>query len=140
MLVGGLITLINLVLSLVVGLRLLAAGRAGGRLPELALGIYFLTTPVLATICLGGAYVAFDHSGKPDDARAPEYVRTILNVLHAGHEDRVLLSADFANQKYLRKSGGPGIDMIMSTTVPQLRQAGVDDRTMRKILIENPRA
>ena len=58
MLLGGLVTLINLVLSLVVGLRLLAAGRAG-RLPELVLGIYFLTTPVLATICLGGAYVAF---------------------------------------------------------------------------------
>src|SRR2546422_7889007 len=33
-----------------------------------------------------------DHSGKPDDARAAEYVRTIMAVLNAGHEDRVLLS------------------------------------------------
>ena len=87
-----------------------------------------------------GAYVGFDHSGKlADNPQAAVDVRTIMNVLHAGHEDRVLLSADFANQKLLRKSGGPGIDVVMSTTVPALRQAGVDDKTMRKILVDNPR-
>jgi hypothetical protein len=59
MLLGGLITLVNLLLSLVVGLKLLAAGIPSGRLAERALGIYFLTTPVLATVCLGWAYGGF---------------------------------------------------------------------------------
>jgi phosphotriesterase-related protein len=86
-----------------------------------------------------GAYVAFDHSGKPDDPRGQEYVRTIMAVLDAGHEDRVCLSADFSSEKYLRKNGGPGIDMIMTTIVPRLRRAGVNDATMHKILVENPR-
>jgi len=86
-----------------------------------------------------GAYVGFDHSGKPDDPRLQEYVRTILAVLEAGHEDRVCLSSDFASQKYLRKNGGPGIDMVITTMVPRLKQAGVNDATIRKILVDNPR-
>jgi phosphotriesterase-related protein len=86
-----------------------------------------------------GAYVAFDHSGRPDDPRLPEYVRTIMAVLEAGREDRLCLSSDFASQKYLRKNGGPGIAMMMTTMVPRLRQAGVNEATLHKILVENPR-
>lgn len=59
MLLGGLVTLANLLLSLVVGLRLLAAGVPQRRLPELTLAGYFLTTPILGTICLGSAYGGF---------------------------------------------------------------------------------
>jgi predicted metal-dependent phosphotriesterase family hydrolase len=39
----------------------------------------------------------------------------------------------------LRKNGGPGIDMTITNFVPRLRRAGVDDGTLRTILIENPR-
>jgi phosphotriesterase-related protein len=59
-----------------------------------------------------GAYLGFDHSGKPDDPRADEYARTILAVLDAGFEQRVCLSSDFNDPKYLRKNGGPGIDFM----------------------------
>jgi phosphotriesterase-related protein len=86
-----------------------------------------------------GAYLGFDHSGRPDDPRLQEYVRTIMAMLEAGHEDRVCLSSDFASQKYLRKNGGPGIAMVMTTMVPRLRQAGVSDAMLHKILVENPR-
>jgi phosphotriesterase-related protein len=96
-------------------------------------------TAVPIAIAKRGAYVAFDHCGKPDDPRAPEYIRTIMTVLEAGHEDRLCLSADFSSEKYLRKRGGPGVDMIMTITVPQLRQAGVREAALHKILVENPR-
>ena len=86
-----------------------------------------------------GAYVGFDHSGKPDDPRLQEYVRTIMAVLDAGHEDRLCLSSDFSNQKYLRRNGGPGIAMVMTTMVPRLKKAGVNDSTLHKILVDNPR-
>jgi phosphotriesterase-related protein len=99
--------------------------------------------PTAAPIAIAkrGAYLGFDHSGKPDDPRLPEYVRTIVTVLEAGHEDRVCLSSDFAfpSQKYLRKNGGPGIAMVMTTMVPRLKQAGVSEATLHKILVENPR-
>ncbi|HVN39517.1 MAG TPA: hypothetical protein VMW19_15245 [Myxococcota bacterium] len=46
----GLVTALNLVLSLVVGLRLLGLARRGGwRAPELSLSIYFLVSAFLAT-------------------------------------------------------------------------------------------
>jgi phosphotriesterase-related protein len=86
-----------------------------------------------------GAYVAFDHSGKPDDPRADEYVNTIRTLLDAGLANRICLSSDFASPKSLRKNGGPGIDMTVTNFVPRLRRAGVDDATLRMILIENPR-
>jgi phosphotriesterase-related protein len=86
-----------------------------------------------------GAYVGFDHSGKPDDPRADEYVNTIRTLLDAGLANRVLLSSDFASPRYLRKNGGPGIDMTITTFVPRLRRAGVDDVTLRTILVDNPR-
>jgi phosphotriesterase-related protein len=86
-----------------------------------------------------GAYVGFDHSGKPDDPRADEYVKTIRALLDAGLANRICLSSDFASERYLRKNGGPGIDMTVTNFVPRLRRAGVDDATLRTILIENPR-
>ncbi len=86
-----------------------------------------------------GAYVAFDHSGKPDDPRADEYVKTSLTLLDAGLVHRICLSSDFANEKYLRRNGGPGIDMTITNFVPRLRRAGLDDATLRTILVENPR-
>jgi phosphotriesterase-related protein len=86
-----------------------------------------------------GAYVAFDHSGKPDDPRADEYVTTIRTLLDAGLANRICLSSDFASPKYLRKNGGPGIDMTITNFVPRLRRAGIDDATLRTILVENPR-
>ena len=94
-------------------------------------------TPI--AIAKRGAYLGFDHSGRPDDPRGEEYVRTIKAVLDAGYEDRICLSSDFASEKYLRKNGGAGIDMIMTTIVPRLRQAGIGDATLHNILVENPR-
>jgi phosphotriesterase-related protein len=86
-----------------------------------------------------GAYLGFDHSGKPDDPRADEYARTILAVLDAGFADRICLSSDFNDEKYLRKNGGPGIDMVLTTMVPRLKRTGVSDAMLHDILVENPR-
>jgi len=86
-----------------------------------------------------GANLGFDHSARPGDPRIDEYVRTILAVLEAGYEDRIFLSSDFASSKYLRKNGGPGIDMTVTTFVPHLRKAGVNDAVLHRILAENPR-
>jgi len=53
---SGLVTLLNLVLCLVVGTRLLRAGRGPNRRPELALAIYFLASAFLSTVCQGLVY------------------------------------------------------------------------------------
>jgi hypothetical protein len=51
-----LVTLLNLVLCLVVGTRLLRAGLSAERRPELALAIYFLASAFLSTVCQGLVY------------------------------------------------------------------------------------
>jgi phosphotriesterase-related protein len=97
--------------------------------------------PTVAPLAIArrGAYVGFDHSGRPDDPRLQEYVGTIMAIIEAGYVDKVCLSSDFSNGKYLRKNGGPGIAMALTTFVPRLRRAGVNDATLRKILVDNPR-
>ena len=116
---------------------------AGANLGKVVIGHLndIATDPSAAPIAIAkrGASLGFDHSGRPDDPRLDEYVRTILAVLEAGYADRVFLSSDFGSAKYLRKNGGPGIDMTVTTFVPRLRRAGVDERTLHRILVDNPR-
>jgi len=50
MALGGLLTAANLILSLVVGIRLLLRARQVWPLPELSLGVYFLMSAVIGTI------------------------------------------------------------------------------------------
>ena len=94
-----------------------------------------------ATIAIAkrGANLGLDHSGRPDDPRLDEYVRTVLALVEAGFADRIFLSSDFGNAKYLRKNGGPGIDVTVTQFAPQLRRAGVSDAIVRRILVDNPR-
>jgi hypothetical protein len=53
---GGIVTLLNLILAFVVGVRLLRVGLGEERRPELALSIYFLASAFLSTICQGIVY------------------------------------------------------------------------------------
>jgi phosphotriesterase-related protein len=91
------------------------------------------------SIARRGANLGFDHSGRPDDPRLDEYVRAILAVLEAGYQDRIFLSSDFGSSKYLRKNGGPGIDVTVTVFAPRLRRAGVSEAMLRSILVDNPR-
>jgi hypothetical protein len=53
---GAVVTLLNLVLCLMVGARLLRGGFGRQRSPELALAIYFLASAFLSTVCQGLVY------------------------------------------------------------------------------------
>ena len=53
---GGLVTLLNLVLCLIVGIRLLRVGFGRDRGPELALAIFLLASSFVSTICQGLVY------------------------------------------------------------------------------------
>ena len=104
-----------------------------------------------------GAFLGFDTVGRalgvapPRTSRAgklpaefsdiPEAqkVRRILSVLDAGHEDYVLLSSDFSSAVDLKANWGNGFSTALVQFVPKLRHAGVDETTLRKILIDNPR-
>jgi len=86
-----------------------------------------------------GVFVGFDRVGInviiPDEKR----VAMILAFLDAGHVDHLLLSSDFSNGRALKKNGGPGIALTVTQFVPMLAKAGVNEATLRKILVDNPR-
>jgi phosphotriesterase-related protein len=85
-----------------------------------------------------GVFVGFDRVTIPIVPDAQK-VTTILAFLEGGHENQLLLSSDFATGRALKKNGGPGLAQTLTVFVPMLAKAGVDDATLRKILVDNPR-
>jgi phosphotriesterase-related protein len=89
-----------------------------------------------------GAFIAFDTVGHPMGRSAiPEKykVQYTLEVLNAGLEDHLLLSADSTPVPQLKTNWGQGYSSVIAQFVPKLRYAGVKDATLHKILVDNPR-
>ncbi|MBX6382942.1 MAG: aryldialkylphosphatase [Microbispora sp.] len=73
-----------------------------------------------------GAYVSVDDA------------EDVLTLLDAGHAERILLSSGVRRQEHLAGYGGQGYGRLFSSVLPALRDAGVDDDTLRLITHENP--
>ena len=66
-------------------------------------------------------------------------VQMILAALDAGFEDQILFSTDFSYAPQIKANWGAGFSSILNDFVPKLQHAGVDDKTIGKIVIDNPR-
>jgi phosphotriesterase-related protein len=89
-----------------------------------------------------GAFLGFDTVGHLMGRSAiPEAhkVKYVLAVLEAGYEDHLLLSADSTPVPQLKANWGQGFSSVVTQFVPKLRYAGVQDRILHKILVDNPR-
>jgi len=98
-----------------------------------------LTDPkaeVLKAVCKRGAWVGFDRQGGPSDSAQ---VPALLALLEAGYADNLLFSSDFSFAPDLKRNGGPGYAKTVTVFAPKLREAGVPDRTLHSILVDNPR-
>jgi len=88
-----------------------------------------------------GAYVALDHVGSAEDGLLTDDERAalVIELVAAGHGDRILLSGDAIGVA----KGGPGRDVpfghVLSTFVPMLTARGLGDDDVRRILVDNPR-
>jgi phosphotriesterase-related protein len=92
---------------------------------------------VQKSICKRGAFVGFDRQGGPGDAAQ---VKVIMALLEAGYADHLLLSSDFsAGGNQLKRNGGPGYAKTVTVFAPKLREAGVDEKILHGILVDNPR-
>jgi phosphotriesterase-related protein len=63
----------------------------------------------------------------------------VLAALDAGFEDQILFSTDFSYPPQLKTNWGAGLSSILHDFVPKLMYAGVREKTLRKIIIDNPR-
>jgi phosphotriesterase-related protein len=91
---------------------------------------------VQKAICKRGAYIGFDRQGGTGDARQ---IPMVLALLEAGYADNLLFSSDFSSAAGLKRNGGAGYAQTLTVFTPKLRQAGVDDATLHRILVDNPR-
>ncbi|WP_019631505.1 phosphotriesterase family protein [Actinomadura atramentaria] len=91
-------------------------------------------------IAESGAYVSFGSlglaAGDPEalDAR----VRAVLELLDAGHADRILLSTGISRMDHVTRYGGHGYAYTFDTFLPALREAGADEPTLTKLTRDNP--
>jgi phosphotriesterase-related protein len=78
------------------------------------------------TLCRRGAFVGFDRQGGGGDAAV---VPLVIALLDAGYADHVLISGD-ASRGYARP---------ITSFLPKLREAGADDATLHRIMVDNSR-
>ena len=90
-----------------------------------------------------GAYVQFDligwNEGWPgimsDDSRAER----LASLIAMGHGDKLLISTDTCRLSQLHAHGGRGYDYVWREFLPLLRDAGIADEEIERILVDNPR-
>ena len=93
-----------------------------------------------------GAFVALDHVGLEDAAHVTDSERAglVLELVRAGHADRIILSSNAIGVAKGHAAGDPTHDLsfghVLSAFVPLLRSHGVSDEDLQRILVENPRA
>jgi phosphotriesterase-related protein len=88
------------------------------------------------SICKRGAFIGFDRQGSAGDARQ---VPMVLALIEAGYAGNLLFSSDLSTAAQLKRNGGAGYAKTLTVWAPKLRDAGVDEKTLRGILVDNPR-
>jgi len=63
----------------------------------------------------------------------------LVALLDLGYEDQVMLSHDVCTKVQLVRYGGYGYAHLLRDILPSLRHRGLDDRTLNRILMDNPR-
>lgn len=86
-----------------------------------------------------GAFLGFDTVGHRLGQGDAKKLDLIKEVIAAGYEDYVLLSADFASEPETKFNGGAGYSSVTSVFVPKMRYAGISEATIHKILVDNPK-
>lgn len=98
-----------------------------------------------------GSYIQYDGVGNeayfegagygesfwcPSDRVRAEAVKRLIDL---GYGDRILLSHDVCHKYHLLRYGGFGYGHILRTFVKNLRDFGLEDAVIQRIIVENPR-
>ncbi len=90
-----------------------------------------------------GAAIEFDFLGMSftpmEEHGEGRVIELLLELLHRGHADRVLLSQDVCHNSQLRHYEGNGYTYLQTTFLPRLRAAGVSDGEIEQLTVHNPR-
>lgn len=112
--------------------------------------------PLMLEVLERGVYIQFDLIGRTQpltrevlkgeyrDMPGPSITmvvgQAISRLMERGYEDRILLSHDVCWKVHLKKFGGFGFSYILEKFLPHLRDLGVTDRQIDKMMVHNPAA
>ena len=92
----------------------------------------------LLPIAEQGVYVEVDNIGyldyQPEDVRADN----VAALVREGFVDQVLLSEDICMLEHLKAHGGKGYGYLLEIFIPLLRERGVGQGDIDKMLVDNP--
>jgi phosphotriesterase-related protein len=90
-----------------------------------------------------GASIEFDFLGMSftpmEKYGEAKVIDLLLELLHRGHGDRVLLSHDVCHNSQLRHFQGNGYTYLSDVFLPRLRERGVSEAEIHQLVVENPR-
>lgn len=95
------------------------------------------------TLIHRGASIEFDFLGMSftpmEKYGEGKIVDLLLELLHRGHGDRVLLSHDVCHNSQLRHFEGNGYTYLSDVFLPRLRERGVSEAEIEQLTVLNPR-
>ena len=98
--------------------------------------------PFMKRLLERGVFIQFDTLGRPDGRLGGvddgKVARGIVELIEAGYADRILLSQDVCNKIHLKKYGGTGFSYVLENFLPALRDLGVEEEDIHKMMVENP--
>src|SRR5712692_10512772 len=114
------------------------------------LGLYPNAAVPTRILKRGVGFVSFDQLGHEElfgNPAAPalgystdkEEVRCVIDLLNAGYEDRLLLSAEVAMKTCYKEYGGWGYSHVHDNIIPWLRSLGASVEQVESIMAGNPR-
>jgi phosphotriesterase-related protein len=128
-----------------------AVEKWGGNLKRTVMGHIERTVydrGILKELMKTGAYLNFDLFGHESSfyPLAPasympadhERIEMIEDAISEGHRGQILLAHDVCSKHRLKTYGGHGFDHILTRVVPRMRARGMDEETVRLLLIDNP--
>jgi phosphotriesterase-related protein len=86
-----------------------------------------------------GVFLGFDTIGKQEYLPDAKRAELIQKLILEGFEDHIVLACDLALRSQLRSYGGYGYAYLFDSFVPRLEELGIDQATIHKLLVENPR-
>lgn len=99
--------------------------------------------PFMKRLLDRGVFLQFDTLGRPRTALGGtddfKVARGIADLVKAGYADRIMLSQDVCNKIHLKTYGGFGFSYVLEYFLPALRDLGVSDADLHKLMVENPR-
>lgn len=86
-----------------------------------------------------GVFLGFDTAGKENYQHDATRVVLVQRLVEEGFEDQVVLGCDIGRRSQMARRGGRGYAYLLTSFVPRLEAAGIDQATIQKFLVENPR-